>query len=150
MTLTWLIASLHLLALPLGAAAVFARARSLHRLRDAPGLSAVFRADNLWAMAAALWIGTGVWRAFGGLEKGTAYYLANPWFHAKLGLFVLILLLELWPMVTLIRWRALTRRGGTPDLRPARLLARISDLQLAIVVAIVVLAAGLARGFGLR
>lgn len=150
MTLSWLVASLHLLTLPLGAGALFARGRALRRAQNEGDLKEMFRADDLWGLAAVLWIGTGVWRAFGGLEKGTAYYLANPWFHAKIGLFLLVFLLELRPMITLIRWRRARRRGTPIDLGRARVLARIGDLELALVVAIVFLAAGMARGVGLE
>lgn len=146
MTLRWLVASVHLVALAVGAAAVLARARALRAAREPKDLPAVFFADNLWAVAALLWVGTGVWRAFGGLEKGTAYYLGQPLFHAKLGLFVLIVLLEIWPMVGLIKWRR-SRRQGTPvDTGRAQMFARISYLQLALVLAIVFLATALARG----
>lgn len=149
MTVPWIIGSLHVLTLALGAGAIFARARALHRLSGPGGLPAVFRADNLWGVAAILWLATGLWRAFGGLEKGTAYYLSNPWFHAKLGLFVLIVVLEIWPAATLVRWRMAMRRGVTPDLSPARKLARVSDLELALVVVIVFLATAIGRGYGL-
>ncbi|MCI0434527.1 MAG: DUF2214 family protein [Gemmatimonadetes bacterium] len=73
MTLRWLIVSLHLLALPLGLGAITARARALRGPFDDAGLRRIFRADSLWGLAALLWISTGVGRAFGGLEKGTAY-----------------------------------------------------------------------------
>jgi putative membrane protein len=38
-------------------------------------LNDVFTADSFWGIAALLWIVTGLWRAFGGLEKGSDYYL---------------------------------------------------------------------------
>src|SRR6185503_689121 len=102
MHLRWIVATVHLLALPLGLGSVWMRARALSRPLDAAGLKRVFAADTLWGVAAVIWLSTGLLRAFGGLEKGTMYYLANPFFHAKIGLFVLILVLELWPMVTLV------------------------------------------------
>jgi len=64
MMLRWLIASLHLLALPLGLGAVWARHRALRAVLDADGLRRVLFADNLWGLAALLWIGTGLLRAF--------------------------------------------------------------------------------------
>ncbi|MDH3497682.1 MAG: DUF2214 family protein [Gemmatimonadota bacterium] len=148
MTLRWLIASIHLIALAIGVAAIFARARALRRARDPADLPAVFQADNLWGVAAVLWVATGLWRAFGGIEKGTAYYLGNPLFHAKLGLFVVVALLEIRPMVSLVRWRR-AATGGTPvDLGLAKLFARISDVQLGLVLGMVFLATAIARGLG--
>jgi putative membrane protein len=107
----------------------------------------VFAADAWWAVAALIWLGTGLWRAFGHLEKPTAYYLAQPLFHAKLTLFVLIVLLEIAPMLALIKWRAAVKTGTLPDTRKARTYARIGYLQAGLVIAIVACAVGLARNY---
>jgi putative membrane protein len=147
MLLRWIIATLHLLALPLGLGAVLARARGLRNARGAADLSRAFVADNLWALAAGLWIVTGLWRAFGGLEKGTEYYLNNRVFYVKMGLLALILLLEVLPMTTLVAWRIALRRGKPVDIRAALTLARISHVQAAIVILMVFAATALARGF---
>ena len=146
MILRWLIATLHILVLPLGLGAIWMRASALTRAAHA-GLARVFLADNLWGAAALLWIVTGLWRAFGGLEKGTAYYLRDHAFHVKMGLFALILVLELWPMATLIRWRIGVRRGSTVDLRVAPLLARVSYVEAALVILMVFAATAVARGY---
>lgn len=147
MTLRWLLASLHLLALPLGLGSVWIRSRALTAARTNQDLKRVFVADNLWALAAALWIATGLWRVFSGLEKGSNYYLHNRVFYTKMGLLLLILLLEIWPIVTLIRWRNAVARGVTVDLAPAGRLARISRIQAALVVLMVFAATAMARGF---
>lgn len=147
MTTHWLVATLHLLTLPLGLGAVWARARALRRLRSAAEAPAVFVADNLWGLAAILWIGTGAWRAFGGLEKGAAYYIHNRVFVLKMLLLAAVILLEIRPAVTLTRWRGAVRRAGTVDLSPAPALARISEIQAGIVVLMVFAATAMARGF---
>ena len=106
MILRWVLASLHLLALGIGLGAVWARARALRSpLEQRENLRRVFLADSLWGAAGFLWISTGLWRFLGGLEKGTDYYLQNHVFLTKMGLFVLLLALEVSPIVTLIRWR---------------------------------------------
>jgi len=145
--LRWLIATLHLLTLPLGLGAIWARSRALSLTRSADDLHRVFVADNLWGLAAVLWLVTGLLRVFAGLEKGTSYYLHDRVFYAKMGLFLVILLLEVRPMVTLIRWRAALRRGAALDTTPAPALARISQMQVALVVLMVFAATALARGF---
>src|SRR5262245_63297908 len=137
MNVRWLVATLHLLALPLGLAAIWARGRGLAAARTNADLARVVVADNLWGVAAVLWIGTGLWPAFGGLEKGTAYYLNDRVFYVKMGLLFLILLLEIAPMKTLISWRIAVRRGKELDLRPAAIFARISRVQAVIVVLMV-------------
>jgi putative membrane protein len=146
MTLRWILASLHLLALGLGLGAAYARSRALRGPLDAAGLSRVFLADMWWGIAGVLWIVTGVLRAFFGIEKGTEYYMATGLFHAKLGLVLLILVLEVWPMATLMRWRAQRRGGGTVDTSAARAIARISHAQAGFVVIIVLLATAISRG----
>ena len=142
------IAALHLLALGIGLGAIVARARALRAPLDGTRLSGVFLADSLWGLAALLWITTGLWRAFGGLEKGTAFYLGSTAFWIKMTLLALILVLEMWPMVTLIRWRLARARGGAVDLRSATVMARISVAQTVLVVAMVFVATAMARGLG--
>lgn len=148
--LGWLIATLHLLALGIGLGAVVARSRALRAQPGTPGprLPCALYADTLWGVAALVWIGTGLWRLMGDMDKVTAYYLASPAFHIKMGLLGLVLLLELWPMVTLVRWRIRKARGKPIDFAPARAIARISLVQALLVVAMVFAAAAMARGIG--
>jgi len=147
MILRWIVASLHLLALPLGLGAVWARGRGLIRARNTSDLPRVFIADNVWGLAAVLWIVTGVWRAFGGLEKGTQYYVSNRMFYVKMGLLALILLLEVAPMTALIGWRVAIRRRNSVNMAAAPVLARISQVQAVLVMLMVFAATALARGF---
>jgi putative membrane protein len=137
-----------LLALGVGLGAVWARARALQGALDAAGLRRAFYADTWWGVAALVWIGTGLVRAFGGFEKGSFYYLHNHVFWGKMGLLVAILVLELRPMVTLIQWRRLVARGAAPDTRRASRFARISFVQAALVVLMVLAATAMARGYG--
>jgi putative membrane protein len=144
----WLLAAFHLLALGLGLGAIWVRHRAFRGPLDQGGLRRLFGADTLWGVAALLWIGTGLARAFGGFEKGTAYYVANTFFRAKMGFLIIILLLEIWPMITLIKWRARAGRRQSIDTSPAVALSRISAVQAALIVAMVFAATGMARGWG--
>jgi len=146
----WLLAALHLLALGIGMGAVWARGRALRRELDRGGLARVFYADNWWGVAAGLWLITGLLRAFGGFEKGSAYYLHNQLFQAKMTLFAVILVLEIAPMVALIRWRAALRRGERVVPNSARAYATISMIETVLLALIVVVATGMARGYGAR
>jgi putative membrane protein len=143
-----LLAGVHLLGLGIGLGAVWTRGRALGSRLDAAGLRSVFLADNFWALAAVLWLGTGLWRLLAGVEKDTTYYLHNHLFLGKLALFAVILALEVRPMVTLIGWRRRVALGTQPDTSTAPLLARISLAQAWIVVVMVFLAVGMARGYG--
>jgi putative membrane protein len=145
-----IVSALHLLALAVGLPGVFLRGRALKSRLDRAGLQRVFAADTVWGVAAVLWLVTGLLRAFAGLEKGTAFYLASHLFWLKVGLFVAIALLEIRPMVTLMRWRAVVRGGGIPDTSAARALYHANHVELALVVVMVFVASFMARGFGLR
>ena len=148
MMLRWLLAAFHLLALGIGLGGVWIRARSLRGPLDAEGLRRVFRSDAVWGVAAALWIGTGLWRLLAGVEKPTAYYLHNHVFLTKMALLLLLLLLEISPMVTLTRWRRRVASGQSFDLAPAGRLATVSFVQAGLVVLMVLAATAMARGIG--
>ncbi len=74
------VSALHVLALAIGLPSVVFRGRALKGTLDAAGLRRLFAADNAWGLAALLWIGTGLLRAFGGLEKGAQFYLHSRLF----------------------------------------------------------------------
>lgn len=146
MTIRWFVASLHLIALGIGMGAIAVRARGLRNRRDPIRLRAILLADTFWGIAAVIWIGTGLWRAFGGLERGTAYYLGNHVFWLKMTLLSVILVLEIWPMTVLIRWRMALARNQDPDTSIAPVLGTISVVQLMLVIAMVFVATAMARG----
>lgn len=145
-----IVSALHLLALALGLGSVYARGRALRGRLDRDGLRRLLVADNVWGVAAALWLVTGLLRAFGGLEKGSHFYLASPLFWTKMALFVAVLILEIRPMTTFIRWRRVLSRGQVPDTYGARTLYLINHVEMGLVVLIVFVASFMARGFGLR
>lgn len=145
----WTIAAIHLLGLGLGLGAIWSRSRALKDLSDPKNIQRALFADTLWGIAALLWITTGLARAFAGLEKGSAYYLDNNAFWVKMILLGLVLLLEIWPMVTLIRWRIQLARGEKINTQHASRFALISAMQTVLVVAMVFAATAMARGIGL-
>lgn len=148
MTFRWLLASFHLLGLGIGLGAVWVRARALRPPLDLQALRHVFLADSAWGLAALIWIGTGLWRLLAGTEKATAYYLQNHVFLTKMGLLLLVLILEVRPMMTLIRWRQQVGRGELPDTRTAPLLSRLSFIQAGLIVLMVFVATAMARAVG--
>ena len=85
-------------------------------------------------------------RAFGGYEKGSDYYVHQPLFHLKMTLLLLILLMELAPMIALIKWRIASSRGVAPDTGRAKLFARISHVEALLLILMMVAATGMARG----
>jgi putative membrane protein len=130
---------------------VWARARGLREPIDRASLRRAFAADGWWGFAAALWISTGLWRVIAATEKPTTYYMHNHVFFMKMGFLLLILLLEIWPMITLMRWRGASRRGSLVPERladKARHIRSISYFQALLVICMVVAAAAMARGYG--
>lgn len=154
MTLRLTLAVIHLVALGLGLGAVIARGTALREPASAGSLRRAFRADAMWGIAAGLWIATGLWRWLGGTEKPAAFYNANHYFFGKMGLLGLILVLEIVPMITLIRWRMALGRGQPPEsvheAGAARRIAVVSHVQALLVVLMVVFASAMARGLGAR
>jgi putative membrane protein len=146
------LAALHLIALGIGLGAVLNRGNALRKPPGADSLQRALRADTVWGLAAALWLMTGLWRLFDETEKTLDYYLHNDWFIAKMALFVAIVALEIWPVVTLIKWRRSLSRGSLlrAIVAPAtaRHIATISHIQALLIVLMVFAAAGMARGFG--
>jgi len=82
-------------------------------------------------------------------DKETDFYVHNGLFWVKMGLLAVLLALETRPMVTFVRWRLAVSRGGVPDVARVALLARINDLEVALVVLMVFVAAMMARGLWL-
>jgi uncharacterized membrane protein len=129
-----IVSALHVLALALGLPSVFLRGRTLKGPLDADGFRRLFAADNVGGIAALIWIVTGVLRAFGGLEKGTQFYLSSRLFWVKMALFAAVLALEAWPMLTFIRWQGkpCPRGGGTraPLAAPGPHAGRVTGSRL--------------------
>ena len=146
-----ILAALHLLGFGLGAFAILTRGIALRPPVNGITIRRAFRADNLWAASAAILVATGLARYLGGMEKATAYYNHNEIFVVKMFLLAIILGLEVWPMITLIRWRIALGRGATPEAvmtpRRARRISTISFVQAGIMALMVFAAVAIARGY---
>jgi len=149
LTLAAVLSALHLLALGVGLVSLRGRGLALAGTLDAEGRNQVLRHDNVWGLAAVLWVGTGLARAFGGVEKGTDFYMSSGAFHLKMGLMALVLVLESWPMITFLRWRLNIARGQEPDIRHARAFLWINHVEGVVVVLMIFVASFMARGFGM-
>ncbi len=140
-----LLSAVHVLALALGLGAVFARGRALARPLDEAGWQRLLTADNVWGLAAGLWIASGLARVFFG-GKEPAFYWHNGFFWLKLALFGLVFALELMPMVTFIRVRIARGRNAALPRFSVAAYRRINTAEVVLVVAIVFVAALMARG----
>ncbi|MDL5600262.1 DUF2214 family protein [Bacillus subtilis] len=113
------------------------RARSLMRIDIAYGITASLVLAT--GLARVLWFG-----------KGSAYYLHNSLFHAKVGLFVLVALLSTFPTVVFLGWRNRIKAGQVPVLSPrtGKLLVITLRAELTLLLVLPLLGALMARGFG--
>lgn len=145
------LSALHVLALALALGSVFARGLRLRDLRrdssDAQARRRLLAADSVWGVSALLFLATGLARAFGRLEKTPEFYLRNGFFWVKMSLFALVLLLEILPMVTFLRWRMAAFRGRPPAEGPGlSTLIGLNDAETALVCVLPFAAALMARG----
>jgi putative membrane protein len=149
MAIRWLLAFVHLIALPLGVATVFIRARALRAVARGGAPATAISADVWWAVAAFLWISTGLARVFMETEKPTEYYMHNWLFHTKMTLLLIILVLEVRPIVVISRWRGRIRKQQEIHTAAADNMATTSYVQLVLAILMVIAATGMARGVGI-
>jgi putative membrane protein len=139
-----LLSALHLLTLALGLGAIVWRHWTVTRAAEGDWRE-VLRADTAWGIAAGLWIATGLARVFVG-DKPPVFYTRNVFFWIKMALVAMVFVLELRPMIALLRVRIAVRRGSPPPAVSLVILRRISAIEAALVVIIVFVAAFMTRG----
>lgn len=83
-------------------------------------------------------------------EKGAAYYFHSVPFLAKLGLFVLVGLLSIYPTREFLSWRKHLKEGRAPVLSEGkrRSIRSVLHIELAAVALLILSAALMARGIG--
>jgi putative membrane protein len=81
--------------------------------------------------------------------KGWAYYSVNSFFWAKIGAFVLIALLSIWPTVKFLNWRRdFLTAGNAPDAVSVSVVRRILWTEMILFAFLPAFAAAMARGYG--
>lgn len=105
--------------------------------------------DMAYGLTAGVVLATGLARVVW-YGKGTAYYLSNSLFHAKVGLFVLVALLSILPTFVFLNWRNQLKAGQVPNVSPrqAKLVTMTIRLELLLLLIIPLLAVLMARGYG--
>lgn len=113
------------------------------------GARRLLRADMVYGMSAGVLLVVGLARVVY-FEKGAAYYFGNWAFLAKLGLFILVGLLSVYPTIRFMSWRKAVRQSQVPQVDAAalRTLRRIVHLEVAAAMLILLFAAMMARGAG--
>ena len=117
---------------------------------SAAALIRLARIDSAFGLTAGLIVVVGFSRVFFG-EKGSAFYLQNPVFWAKIAAFVIVGLLSIQPTIRIIRWAKAAR--ADPNFRPpaddVAGTKRLMHYEGMVFFTIPVFAALMARGYGL-
>ncbi len=115
---------------------------------SAPEVRRVAAIDLWYGIVALLIVIVGFSRAIFA-AKGWAYYSVNTFFWAKIGVFVLIGLLSVWPTVKFIGWRKHFQAASiAPEAAAVIGVRRILWLQTALFALLPAFAAAMARGYG--
>lgn len=108
------------------------------------------RCDRWYGIFAVVVLVVGALRVFY-FEKGLAFYIRNPFFNAKLGLFVLVGLLSIYPTIRFIKWSAQTRQGLAPVVSQGeyRNIMMVLRIEVVLLLGVALCASFMARGIGL-
>ena len=103
--------------------------------------------DRGYGVSAVLLLGVGFSRVYWG-AKGSSFYLLNPLFWTKIGLFATVAMLSIPPTLQLLRWakQAHSHPGFLPPDEEVRRIQRWLRAETIVVVFIPFLAAAMARG----
>lgn len=145
-----LLAYLHFTAILILASALGAEALLLRAQAGADTLRSLVRADILYGIASVVVIVTGLLRLFYG-AKGHAFYVANPIFWLKMGLFAAVGLLSIAPTLRFIRWRRQLDADASwlPPTHEVAATRRLVFMELHLLALIPLAAVFMARGLGM-
>ena len=105
----------------------------------------IAKVDSVYGLAVLVLLAAGLTLWLGGYGKPTAFYSENPIFHLKLGLFVLIGILSIYPTVFFIK----NRKGNDEDsISIPKSIFWMIRLELLLVFLIPIVAGLMAKGIG--
>jgi len=144
-----LLAWFHYLSIFLLVAAQAAQAVLLRPGLSANGVRRLAFYDRIYGLSAVAVLASGVLRLTLG-AKGVAFYMHNPWFHAKIAVYVLIALCSIMPTIAFLRWSKAARQAGhVPDDAAIRGARRWVLAETHLLVLLPLFAALMARGYGM-
>jgi putative membrane protein len=110
----------------------------------------ILKVDTAYGISAGLLIVVGLLRVFF-FEKGSAFYLNNDMYWTKMGLFVLVGLLSIYPTVRFLKWRTALNENKAPEIAEDEFknIRRLLHLELVGIGLILVVAPMMARGIGM-
>ncbi len=144
------VAYVHYLSFMLCFAALVVERRLLGPNPDRRTATAMVITDIIYGIAALALLLSGILRVlyFG---QGSDFYTTNPLFWWKVGLYLSVGALSLYPTVTYILWAVPLRKGELPKVSDAlaKRLGLIVNIELAGFAFVPLLATLMARGVGL-
>lgn len=145
----FLLASLHHLLVYAIVAMLVTESALLRGTVDRSTVQRLAGIDLGYGLCAMLLIVAGVLRIVFGI-KAYDFYLHNPWFHAKIGAFLLVGLLSILPTVRFLRWRKALAANPAylPDAAEVAKMRGIVRFELILLAAVFVFAAAMARHGG--
>lgn len=107
------------------------------------------RADRIYGLAAMSMLIFGFLRVIY-FEKGSDYYFSNSFFQIKLGLFILLGLISIYPTIHYARWSSVLKQNVAPELSSdmVKRLQRMIHWELVLLGGILLCASLMAKGFG--
>ncbi len=113
---------------------------------ERPDLRRLAGLDGMYGGLSVLVLAVGVARVVWG-GKGWAFYEANPFFWAKIGVFILIGLASLPPTLNFLRWSRAARADAawTPPAAQLAAVRRWTLIELALLAPLIGFAAAMAR-----
>jgi len=130
-------------------AAVFLEWQTMSRSPSYAEARRIQRCDTWYGLFAAMVLIVGFLRVYY-FDKGSDFYLANPFFYAKLALFLSAGLLSIYPTLRFLEWRAQTRQGQPPVVSEQVYQKIMLAIRLEMVLLLGVALCGslMARGVG--
>ena len=103
--------------------------------------------DLIYGLSAIVVLTTGLlrWFVYG---KGYDFYMSTHLFHIKLTLFIIIVILSIFPTIKILKWRKQIKRGEEPDIneKGVKKLLMFIRIELLLMVIIPLLAVMIAMG----
>jgi putative membrane protein len=109
----------------------------------------LLRYDSIYGIGAGLVLVVGALRVIY-LEKGPAYYMHSAPFIVKMGCFLIVGLISIYPTLTFVKWNRAFKQGGTPEWSDAlaRKLRIVVHVELSLLALMILCAAMMAKGMG--
>ena len=103
--------------------------------------------DLIYGLSVIVVLATGLlrWFVYG---KGYDFYMSTHLFHIKLTLFIIIVILSIFPTIKILKWRKQIKRGEEPDIteKGVKKLLMFIRIELLLITIIPLLAVLIARG----